>query len=282
MSGASRSSAPQVSDDVSEVVVVEGPAQSYRGNVHEELKVVLVLYSGFSVRRRGTTFRAAPGQLVALHADDAHSGGPEGSGPARWLIMCVAPSLIAEVAAPEAVRFGDPVLRDGGGLAERFRAVHGSLYEPSGGTGSALTRETGVLDFVAALARHAPGSADDGKVTGAARQVPETVREYLRAHLARNVTLDELSVVAGVSKYRLVRACTAWFGLPPHKLHLRLRLDRARELLRQGAAIAEAAQATGFHDQSHLTRVFASAYGVTPAVYRATFRGTAWTGLAPR
>lgn len=96
------------------------------------------------------------------------------------------------------------------------------------------------------------------------------------------MTLDELSVVAGVSKYRLVRVCTAWFGLPPHKLHLRLRLDRARELLRRGSAIAEAAYATGFHDQSHLTRVFAGAYGVTPAVYQATFRGMAWTGRAPR
>ncbi|MET9080070.1 AraC family transcriptional regulator [Streptomyces sp. NPDC004232] len=281
MPGVDRSAAPYVSDDVSDVVVVEGRAQSYRGNVHDELKVVLVLDSGFIVRRRGTTFRAAPGQLVALHADDAHSGGPDGSGSARWLIMCVAPSLIAEVAVSDAVRFGDPVIRDDGGLADRFRAVHGSLYEPSGRSGSALARETGVLDFVAALARHAPEAAGGDEVTGAARQAPETVREYLRAHLARNVTLDELSVVAGVSKYRLVRVCTAWFGLPPHKLHLRLRLDRARELLRRGSAIAEAAYATGFHDQSHLTRVFASAYGVTPAVYQATFRGRAWTGLAP-
>ncbi|MEU6577530.1 AraC family transcriptional regulator [Streptomyces sp. NPDC046805] len=70
---------------------------------------------------------------------------------------------------------------------------------------------------------------------------------------------------------------TAWFGLPPHKLHLRLRLEMARELLRRGSAIAEAAYATGFHDPSHLTRVFTSAYGVTPAVYRTTFRGAAWT-----
>jgi AraC-like DNA-binding protein len=281
MSGEDDRAAPQVPDDVPDVVVVEGHAQSYRGNVHEELKVVLVLDSGLTVRRRGTTFRVAPGQLVALHADDAHSGGPDvGDDPARWLIMCVAPSLIAKVAAPDAVRFGDPVIRDDGGLADRFRVVHGSLYEPAGRPGAALTRETGVLDFVAALARHAPDAAGGDEATGAARRAPETVREYLRAHLTRNVTLDELSAVAGVSKYRLVRVCTAWFGLPPHKLHLRLRLDRARELLRRGSAIAEAAYATGFHDQSHLTRVFASAYGMTPAVYQGTFNGRAWAGRA--
>ncbi|MEU0812636.1 AraC family transcriptional regulator [Streptomyces sp. NPDC005970] len=228
--------------------------------------------------RRGTSFRAAPGQLVVLHPDDAHSGAPDDPGSARWLIMCVSPSLIAEVAVPQGVRYGDPLIRDSG-LADRFRSVHGSLYQPSEQPGSALGRETGVLEFISVLARHSYG-AEGGKGTG--RRVPEIVREYLRANLARNVTLDELSAVAELSKYRLARACTAWFGRPPHKLHLRLRLDRARELLRRGTGIAEVAYETGFHDQSHLTRGFAGAYGVTPARYQSTYRGTEWAGLAVR
>lgn len=261
--------------------MVDGRAQSYSGNLHEELKLVLVIDSGFTVRRRGTTFRAAPGQLVALHPDDAHSGTPDDLGSARWLLMCVSPSLIAEVTAPETVRFGDPVIRHGA-LAGGFRSVHGSLYQPSGEPGSALRRETEVLEFVSALARHSYGAGADGGGTGTARRVPEIAREYLRENLARNVTLDELSAVTGVSKYRLVRVCTAWFGLSPHQLHLRLRLDRARERLRRGTGIAEVAYETGFHDQPHLTRVFAQAYGVTPAVYQSTYRGTAWTGWAPR
>ncbi|MER5752359.1 AraC family transcriptional regulator [Streptomyces sp. NPDC002088] len=276
MTSSGQAGIPRELEDLPDVVVVDGRAQSYSGNVHEELKLVLVLGSGFTVRRRGTTFRAAPGQLVALHPDDAHSGAPDDPGSARWLIMCVSPSLIAEVAAPEAVRFGDPVIRDTGS-AERFQAVHGSLYRPSEPPGSALTRETGVLEFVSMLAGHAPGGAEGER--GVARRVPETVREYLRENLARNVTLDELSAVAGLSKYRLVHVCKAWFGLPPHKLHLRLRLDRSRELLRRDMAIAEVAFETGFHDQPHLTRAFAQAYGMTPAVYQAAFRGAGWRDL---
>ncbi|MFB9579706.1 AraC family transcriptional regulator [Streptomyces yanii] len=281
MSGADQAGVPRVSDDVADVVVVDGQAQSYSGNLHEELKLVLVIDSGFTVRRRGTTFRAAPGQLIALHPDDAHSGTPDDLGRARWLIMCVSPSLITEVTASEAVRFGDPVISHSG-LAGRFRSVHSSLHRPSEDPGSALRRETEVLEFVSALARHSYRAGADGDGTGTARRVPEIAREYLRENLARNVTLDELSVVTGLSKYRLVRVCTAWFGLSPHQLHLRLRLDRARVLLRRGTGIAEVSHETGFHDQPHLTRVFAKAYGVTPAVYQSTYRGTAWTDLAPR
>ena len=55
---------------------IESVARAFDG-LSEELKLVLVSGSGFTVRRRGTTFRGAPGQLIALHADDAHSGVPE-------------------------------------------------------------------------------------------------------------------------------------------------------------------------------------------------------------
>ncbi|WP_062115044.1 helix-turn-helix domain-containing protein [Aureimonas sp. AU40] len=45
-----------------------------------------------------------------------------------------------------------------------------------------------------------------------------------------------------------------------------------RGLLRAGEPIAEIAAACSFGDQSHLTRVFKSETGLTPAAYRAASR----------
>jgi AraC-like DNA-binding protein len=42
------------------------------------------------------------------------------------------------------------------------------------------------------------------------------------------------------------------------------RLDRARALIRAGVSLAEVAAASGFADQSHLTRQFRRAYGLSP------------------
>lgn len=275
-----RDGTPRTPDDMADVVLVAGRAQEYSGNVHEELKLVLVTGSRFTVRRRGTAFQAAPGQLIALHADDAHSGVPEDLDTADWLIMCVSPGLIAEVASPERLRFEDPVIPDGA-LATRFQSLCRDLYAPPvADSGATLRRETRMLEFVAALAWRSTG--DSGAEAGTAAAVAEVVREYLRENLTRNVTLDELTEVTGVSKYRLVRLCTDHYGLPPHKLHMRLRLDHARELLRRGVGIAEAAYETGFHDQPHLTRMFARAYGMTPAVYRSSYNGVVWSGQTVR
>ncbi|MFI7667871.1 helix-turn-helix domain-containing protein [Nocardia sp. NPDC049526] len=271
---------PFVPDDVSDVMVVAGPARSYRNNVHEEVKLVQVTGSGFIVRRRGTVHRAASGELIALHADDTHSGAPDDLDSGNWRMMCLSPSLIAEVTPSAAMRFEDVVIGDRH-LANHFRALHTVLYQPGGGPGSALSREGGLLEFVSALALRAdrPEPPEAGRVG----RIAEIVRDYLRENVSRNVMLDELTGVTGTSKYQLVRACTAHFGLPPHKLHVRLRLDYVRWMLRRGADITEIAYATGFHDQPHLTRVFTAAYGITPANYRSSFLGTArrnWTSAA--
>ncbi|WP_329368646.1 alpha/beta hydrolase [Streptomyces sp. NBC_01483] len=85
MAGEEYTGVPQVSGDVPDVVVVDGRAQAYSGNVHEELKVVLVSGSGFSVRRRGTTFRAAPGQ------------GTERGATPGWENRCTALSVLQEL-----------------------------------------------------------------------------------------------------------------------------------------------------------------------------------------
>jgi AraC-like DNA-binding protein len=51
------------------------------------------------------------------------------------------------------------------------------------------------------------------------------------------------------------------------------RLNFARDQLRGGMPLAELALASGFADQPHLTRMFRSAFGVTPGRY-ARLHGT--------
>lgn len=46
-------------------------------------------------------------------------------------------------------------------------------------------------------------------------------------------------------------------------------LDHARELIARGASLADASAGAGFADQSHLTRQFKRAYGLTPNRWRA-------------
>jgi AraC family transcriptional regulator len=83
--------------------------------------------------------------------------------------------------------------------------------------------------------------------------------------------LDVRDVAASVDLHpvHLARVFRQRWGCAPAELIRWRRLDRAADLLRRSThSAAEIAAATGFVDQSHLTRALRTAYGVTPAAFR--------------
>jgi len=95
------------------------------------------------------------------------------------------------------------------------------------------------------------------------------VREYLESHYAEHVPLETLARQVDVTTSHLIRLFRAHVGLPPHAYQARVRVNRARTLLRDGVRPADVATETGFSDQSHLTREFRRVVGVTPGRYQA-------------
>jgi len=100
----------------------------------------------------------------------------------------------------------------------------------------------------------------------------QQIRERLADDAARVPSLADLARLTGLSRYQVLRRFERAYGLPPHAWLLRRRAERARVLIRDGVTLAAAAAATGFADQSHLTRVFARQFGFTPGAWRRAAR----------
>ncbi|WP_320172067.1 AraC family transcriptional regulator [Maridesulfovibrio sp.] len=92
-------------------------------------------------------------------------------------------------------------------------------------------------------------------------------RDYLHENLSEKVSLEELSKVAGLSRYHLLRVFRETTGLPPHNYHLQVRIENAKRLLRHGTAFADTALLCGFSDQSHFGNTFRKYTGATPSQY---------------
>jgi AraC family transcriptional regulator len=92
----------------------------------------------------------------------------------------------------------------------------------------------------------------------------------MRARLADSISLDELARAAGLSPFHFARQFKAATGHPPHDYHIRLRIDRAQELLRTRGRewnLAAIAHECGFADQSHFSRQFKRVVGVPPGEF---------------
>jgi AraC family transcriptional regulator len=90
--------------------------------------------------------------------------------------------------------------------------------------------------------------------------------ELMRRRMVEPLTLEELAHAAGLSPFHFARQFKTATGHPPHDYLVRLRVDRAQELMRRerGWTMAAVAQDAGFADQSHMARHFKRVLGVTP------------------
>lgn len=102
----------------------------------------------------------------------------------------------------------------------------------------------------------------------AAWQVRRTT-QHLAANTGRRVPLAELAAIARLSPFHFARAFTRTVGMPPHRYHLQLRMERACTLLaRSDMRIIEIALAVGYETPQALARVFVQQHGITPSAWR--------------
>jgi AraC-like DNA-binding protein len=114
------------------------------------------------------------------------------------------------------------------------------------------------------------GAAVEVARSGFAMETLNAVRDYMRDHLDEQISTATLSRFSGLTECHLIRAFHREFGLPPHAYHMQLRLAQACEALESGLSVSTVAYECGFADQSHLSRKFKDAYGITPAAWART------------
>jgi AraC-like DNA-binding protein len=236
-------------------------------HVHGEFEIAIIERGAQRIRRRGTTTVAGEGTIVVIPPGEVHAHEPlEGTDAASRSFFpdLAALSEASSVATPS---FRDLVMHDAG-LGRYIGALHRMLETP----GSALAREThAVFAATTLVQRHGSGGSTEAP-TPECDRIIKRVREYLHDRLDANVSLSELSELTGLPPTRLVRAFQHGIGMAPHAYHVQIRVNRAKQLLASGQGVAAVAGATGFVDQSHLTRHFRRCVGVTPGMYATAVR----------
>jgi AraC-like DNA-binding protein len=227
---------------------------------HDSYAIGITLQGVQSFGYRGTTLHSQVGQAMVLHPDEVHDGRAGTEAGFRYRILYVDPSLIQEALGDRALPFvseavtGDPRLT---------RVVARALKDLDAAITDLECDETiaALADALTALDR----SAKADVVTGSCRGAVEKVRAFLAANVGRNVHSEELEGVSGLSRFALARHFRAYQGTSPHRYVVMRRLDMARQLMLGGTGLAEASVSSGFADQSHMTRQFKRAYGITPS-----------------
>ncbi|MFC4764247.1 AraC family transcriptional regulator [Dyella koreensis] len=211
-------------------------------------------------RYRGADHLAPPDSVVMMNPDELHTGRAETEGGWHYRMVYIEQAAVEAITGEPGWSFGDAVRED---LPSARRVTHllAALWQ----TSEPLAFDSLLLKLLNEFRHHAriPRAA---QAEPAVRFAP--VIDYLRAHLAQRLTLEELAAVASLSPFHFLRQFQAQHHATPQQMLMAFRLSEAKRLLTCGEAPAQVAAATGLTDQAHLTRAFARRYGVTPARYQ--------------
>jgi AraC-like DNA-binding protein len=122
-----------------------------------------------------------------------------------------------------------------------------------------------ILRGVLAAASSSPPRSSSAKaVTKAVRDA----RALVEHRYAERPTVEQIATEVDLSPFHLERTFRDRYGVPVHAYLTKVRVARALELLRSGTRPGLIADAVGFADQAHLTRVFRKELGLTPGDVR--------------
>jgi AraC-like DNA-binding protein len=228
---------------------------------------------------RGAVRASTPGQVVVLYPDEIHDGRAGTGDGFGYRILYVEPALLA--GAVQAIRGRPSPLPFVNEPVSTNPMLSRTIEEAFRGPLESLALDSLIMD----LAKGLMAGERNGSTPRLSRRVDvpavERARQFLDAERTRVVRSTELEAITGLTRFDLCRQFRILFGTSPHRYLLMRRLAFARDRIHRDRPLVEVACDAGFADQAHFTRVFRSAFGLTPARYRALRTGQPVAEQAP-
>ena len=243
----------------------------YRWPWHTHRKVIELYYvdkGRMTWRCRGRRFILGQGQAALFFPGQAHSSEADSAAPPNALVVqFIAPDLSRVLPGLRALQ--------GRALALDARAAHlvDALCAHMRLAGSSSARQA--LAALQSLLVHLAAPDRAGEPAGGTHAPRNSgfaagVAAWIQARLRERLSLARIASGMGVSVSTLVHRYRAETGETVLRLIQRLRVARAKERLRRGVAVKDAAFASGFHSPTALIRVFHRVERMTPGAYRRT------------
>ncbi|MGX1786052.1 AraC family transcriptional regulator [Bosea sp. NPDC055332] len=240
----------------------------YAPHQHDAFVVAVTESGGAEFKSRGRSDEARESVLLVFNPAEPHSGRMGWSKRWRYRSIYLTQPAIDQVSADLGIArpayFMRNVLGDAD-LIAAFGRLHRSLDD---GHDPLEERELLVASFGELFARHGDGARSIPIAPRDEAAVAVVARRMASRHAESGLSLSEMGLWVDMTPFQLIGLFRRTVGLTPHAYLTQLRLKAALRQLKAGAPIAEAALASGFYDQSALTRHFKRSFGITPLQYQ--------------
>ncbi len=240
----------------------------YAPHQHEAFVVAVTESGGSEFKSRGRSDEARESVLLVFNPAEPHSGRMGWSRSWRYRSFYLTQPAIDQVTADLGIDRPAYFMRNVIGDADliaAFGRLHRSLDD---GHDPLEERELLVASFGQLFARHGDGAHAIPTAPRDEAALSLVARRMASQHAESGLSLTEMGLWVDMTPFQLISLFKRTAGLTPHAYLTQLRLKAAIRELKAGVPIADAALASGFYDQSALTRHFKRSFGITPLQYQ--------------
>lgn len=236
---------------------------------HEDFALGLMYQGVQQFSYRGKARYAQAGTLIAVNPGEMHDGMSGDDNDFCYRILYIPWDLMQKigkgmVAGGRNHYFHQPVIEDNE-LARELSTLFELLDHD----------HTELLElqtfFYRMMAKLLSRYGTEEQLYKAASALPTPVIKacgFIESQAHQNLSLDDIAAVAGLSRYHFLRLFSDAMNISPYSFLLHCRLKSTQQEIARGASLADAALNAGFADQSHMTRRFKAAFGITPRQYQ--------------
>ncbi|WJH33479.1 AraC family transcriptional regulator [Paenibacillus sp. CC-CFT747] len=249
----------------------KGEAAITTGGVRHEMKQGdLIFYTPNEFHSLHTSQRSAPNVLVVCF--ECHSTSMNRFKQKRFQLTDQECGILSSLLREGRVAFDPPVDRQNGSLLRRRTPRT---------LGSEQLIKLYLEMLLIHLARKEIGLEHDGRRSSGAKQkkdadIASTVADYLKGHLAQNLTLDELSRTFRVGKTRLKEIFKKQTGCTIAEYVTRLKIDQAKKYIREeNWSFTQIAEMLGYSSIHYFSKQFKKEVEMTPSEYDKSLKAKA-------
>ena len=243
----------------------------YERHTHPTYVIALITDGCERVRIGNQVVVAPTGSVLIVNPEEWHDG--EAAAEEGWAYRTFYPSvplltaIAAELGRQLTPLFPRASIEDRELACALALAHQGSTSEDAAGAETSLLVALRLL-----ILRYADQttSTEPIEATGSHCRFP-VYQRLIEDNLSTRLDLQRLARSAGVTRFQVIRDFKKRTGVTPAAFIRNRKLRRATLLIEQGSSLADAAFAAGFADQSHLSRIFRAAHGITPGMFKNSF-----------
>lgn len=242
---------------------------SFSRHFHEYYVIELVLNGVDRFYCDGENYDAENDQLVLINPGEVHTGNTISDIPLQYFSLNPDKETLQSIAASLSITLPNDFcfersLIQRPHLAQKLRLLYDSFYDGS----ADLHQQEIFCDCMYELLSPIENKKTEPVLLKEKDKRIQLLIDYMRSHYKEDISLEKLAEIACIDPFYLIRLFKKQVGICPYDYLLILRTESAKQLLRHGYKVQQAALEAGFYDASHLNRMFLKVTAASPKQFR--------------